>query len=147
MDFVATTQIRSSTLVGLWSQMQADGWVLDLIQTAFAASLGIADTDFTLANFVGYVAAVGAAAPFVIFENELAGSFDFECEPAEPGGHVEVAGAIVAPQTIFGYCLHDGITTDLLATAAFPAPITVSRTGAGVAFPLHWLSFLGNFMV
>lgn len=147
MDFVATRFLRLELLESFKSQLDVSGFVLDMVQAPFAPNLGTVDADLTLANFVGYAFAPSDPAPNNFYEDELRSAFVFQMNLFPSSGQTEIAGAIVAPQTMWGYCCHDGLTTSLLATALFPTPVPITQQGSGATFPLELFVFSETYMV
>lgn len=147
MDFVATRFLRVETADLMQSQLTIDGFALDMVQAPFAPNLATVDADLTLANFVGYAPAISDPQPTNFLFDELRSAFIFQMNVNPPTSQSEIAGAIVAPQTMWGYCCHDGLTTSLLATALFPTPVPISEQGSGATFPLELFALLQNFMV
>lgn len=146
MTFISTTGLKVSLMTALWSQLQAAGFATNLVKAPFTPQLGTTLADITYADFVGYVAMISDPNPFVLWNDVLNSLFQLTPNQAPAARHVAVAGAIVAPQLMYGFCLQDGITTDLLCTKIFDAPIQVNATGDGCVIPLEFLSFHQDFL-
>jgi len=147
MDFIANNAIKIPLVVAFQSQMVIDGGVLDLVATPFAPSLGTVNGDFTLASFVGYAAVILAPQPFVLYRDADAAAFKITMVADGPQGFSEVAGAIVSEEDQYGFVLHDGLTTSLLASELYESPAIIAQQGDGVVFPQEFLTFSDNFLV
>jgi len=144
VTFVATRLLKLVTLDLYLSRLTIAGFFLDAIKTAFAPALTTTDSDFSLADFPGYVACPSDPQPVTLFHQTERDVFVFQGNPFPSPQQTIKASGIATPQTLFGWCMHS--STELLATQVFTTPIPIVEDGDGLAFPLELLAFAPAFL-
>ena len=124
---LAMRQVLATALVTDWTDTAA-GATLELFQNDIVPGPMVAIADFTECDFVGY-ARKTAIVNWATFNDAPTGDQIIE----SPTVQVFAAGAIVSPQTAYGWLLLDNARTELLAWGRLDVPYAFLANGDKLA--------------